>query len=118
LSGTYGAGLIWFLKNNLIEILINYWEYLVIYTIVLSLIGLFAIRLSRGHETSKHLLTVSVKWLIRFLGVILVYNASASPLSSLLMLFCLFFLYFFYALNKWVFGKLFSKKQDNKKKVN
>ena len=66
----------------------------------------------RGNDDSKHAMTVAVKWFIRSIGIVAIYNASASPMGSLFFLSVLAILYLVYAANKWVFSRFAGKKSS------
>lgn len=111
LSGGYGASAVYFLKNNLKEIMLHYWEFVLGYVVVMTLLGLLATRMIRGGADSKHFMVVVVKWLIRLLAVAAIFNATASPLGSLFSLVVLVVVYLAYELKKrW------SKSADKKVK--
>ena len=99
---TYGGTVTFLLQKNLKFIIITHWEFTVIYIIVFGLIGLFATRMMRQYEESKHILRVTVRWFIRILALILVYNSSASPFVSLAMILVFFIFYIIRALFKFV----------------
>lgn len=111
----YGAGLVWFIRNNLKMLLLTHWEFTMAYLGIFGVTGLLLTWLVRTNDRSKHLLVVFVKWLIRFAGVIAIYNSSASPWGSLVLLCFSAVIYVIYAFNKWVLSRLLkrkAKKQD------
>jgi predicted neutral ceramidase superfamily lipid hydrolase len=110
LTGGYGAAVVWYLKNNISSLLINYWEAVLAYSVASVAVGLFATRWMRKNEEKKHFLTVVVKWIIRLTGVVLVYNSFASPLVSAVALVVLALFYVLYSINKWIVRKVFAKK--------
>ena len=114
LTGSYGASLVWYLKNYLSKVIVNYWEYLLAYVIVFGFIGLFFTRMMRGNENTKHLYTVSVRWLIRLVSIVFLYNSFSSPFISLLIVFILMIFYIIYALHKWTLKKIFNKRNNKK----
>ena len=103
-SGSYIAGLVWFLRHNWLRIALHHWEYVLCYLALFAVIGIVYVQITRNDDDKKHRLKVGVKWFIRAVGVICVYNASSSPYGSLIFMCTLVFMYFTYALNKWVFG--------------
>lgn len=109
-TGSYAAGVVWFLKNNWQMLLLSYWEFVVVYIVLFLLLGLLLVRLVRGNEDSKHMYVVIVKWFIRITGAVLVYQSSSSPLGSILLITLLSLSYIIYSFHKWVITRLFTKK--------
>lgn len=101
LTGTY----IWTLKTNLKMLILNYWEYVLGYIVTMILSGIITIGITRSFESSKHILRISVKWILRLQGVILVYNAFSSPIISIFALSLLCVLYLIGAVMKSFGGK-------------
>ena len=59
------------------------------YIVLFLLLGLLLVRLIRGNKDRKHMYvvqTVIVKLFIRLSGAVLVYQASSSPLGSMLLI--------------------------------
>ena len=109
-TGSYAAGVIWFVKNNWQMLLLSYWEFIAVYIVLFMLLGLLLVRFVRGNEGSKHVFVVIVKWFIRLAGVILVYQSSSSPLGSMALISILSAIYVIYTFHKWTIAKLFAKK--------
>lgn len=114
-SGVYGAALLWYLRNNWHTLALHYWEYVLCYIVVSAVVGLVVVQILRKDERQKHQLVVVAKWIIRTVGVVLLYNASASPLGSLVLISTTTGLYIMYVVYKWVFSKLFGNVQSSKK---
>jgi len=108
---TYGGTVLYILQKNLKFIIIKHWEFFLIYIAVFGLIGLWATRMMRQYEESKHFLRVTVRWIIRALALILVYNSSASPLISLTMILVLSICYIIRAFFKFVGSSKKEKRQ-------
>jgi hypothetical protein len=96
LSGGYGLTVIWLMQKFLKTILLRYWEFAVLYVIIAALVGILFARMLRSFEETKHLVRVSVKWLLRMGGVVCIFNATASPFVSLLFMGSLFVAYVVY----------------------
>jgi hypothetical protein len=109
-GGGYGAGLVYLLRENFNTLLLQYWEVTMAYLVVSSCLGLYVTRLIRGNDVSKHSLTTAVKWFLRLIGTMLIYNAFPSPLVSILAVTVLAILYFFHMVGKWITGLLTKKK--------
>ena len=73
------------------------------------------IRFIRNMEGSKHFLRVSVKWLLRLCGIILIFNSTASPMLSLGALGILAVLYFGHLVSKSIRGRSDARGAKNKK---
>lgn len=58
----------------------------------------------RSDAKKKHSIAVAAKWVLRAVGVIVVYNSSASPLGAVLLLAVLLGVYVVYSLLKWAAG--------------
>lgn len=86
-STGYGAALIWFLRHNLSVVMLEYWEWVVTYLSVFCVLGLWWVWLVRSNEQSKENVQFVVNWVVRMIGIVAVYNGSASPLGSLLLIF-------------------------------
>lgn len=115
-SGVYGASLLWYLRHHWHTLALHYWEYVVGYITVSAVVGLVVVQIVRKDDLNKHKLIVAAKWVIRTLGAIMLYNASASPLGSLVIISIIGALYIVHAMYKWVFGRLFSKSDALKEK--
>ena len=116
-TGGYAAGVVWFLKNHWQMLLLSYWEFVIVYIVLFLLLGLLLVRLIRGNEDSKHMYvvqTVIVKLFIRLSGAVLVYQASSSPLGSMLLITLLSLSYIIYSFHKWVIARLVTKKIHKK----
>lgn len=82
LTGAYGASLVWFLQSYLSLILAEFWEFTAIYVLLFSFFGAWTVRYIRSNQHTKHVFRVMVKWMIRAVGLYLLFNASASPAVS------------------------------------
>lgn len=82
--------------------------------VLMTFVGLTFVRFVRNMEGSKHVLRVSVKWLLRFSGLVFIFNSSASPMISLYALCTLFVVYLGYVLLKSVRGSSKKKKMKDK----
>lgn len=109
-TGSYAAGVVWFVKNNWQMLLLSYWEFVIVYIVLFLLIGLLLVRLLRGNEDSKHIYVVIVKWFIRITGAVLVYQSSSSTLGSMLFIALLSLSYIIYSFHKWVIARLVTKR--------
>ena len=109
-TGSYAAGVVWFLKNNWQMLLLSYWEFVIVYIVLFLLMGLLLVRLLRGNEDSKHIYVVIVKWFIRLTGTVLVYQSSSSPLGSMLFIGLLSLSYTIYSFHKWVIARFVTKR--------
>lgn len=98
----YGAGIMYYLKNNIKQLLLNKLEYVLIYVSSMLVVGFIAIKLCLSRKDSKRSLRVGIKWLIRLAGITLLYNSTSSPLASVCILLICSLLYFFYSLVKLV----------------
>ena len=75
--------------------------------------GLMFVRFVRNMEGSKHLLRVSVKWLLRLSGTVFVWKSTASPMLSLSALGLLLFLYAVHAITKRPTDSIKKGKKEN-----
>ena len=80
---------------------------------LMTVAGLTFVRFIRNMEGSKHVLRVSVKWLLRLSGLIFIFNSSASPMLSLYALCTLFAAYLGYVLIKSMRGNPKKKKMKD-----
>ena len=115
-SGVYGASLLWYLRHHWHSLALHYWEYVLGYVVVSAVVGLVVVQIVRKDELQKHKLVVAAKWVIRTIGVVMLYNASASPLGSLVLISSTSAVYVAYVMYKWVFSRLISKAQTKKDK--
>jgi hypothetical protein len=99
---SYGASLIYFLREHFQALVLQYWEAVVAYITAAMILGLGFTRVVRGNEGSKHLLVVGVKWLIRIAATIVMYDAFSSSFMSLMAMGCIMAMYIVYLLTKWV----------------
>lgn len=113
-GGTYATSFIWFLNSRVKNLLILHSEYVAIYTIIMLTCGLIFTRFMRSFQSSKHAFRVCVKWLIRLVALVLLYNATSSPFVSLSILSISFVVYVIYSSLKWVENKI-SKRKTGKK---
>ena len=112
--GSYLATILYYLRTHFQESILQYWEIVLGYLATSSLLGLGFVRLVRSNETAKHFMVVVVKWCVRIIAVVLVYNSFASPLASLVALASLTICYIAYALQKWVVKGITGKKEKKK----
>ena len=84
------------------------------YVLLMTVIGLSFVRYIRNMEGSKHVLRVTVKWLLRLSGLVFIFNSSASPMLSLYALCTLFLLYLGHVVIKGVRGSSNRKKMKLK----
>lgn len=82
-AGGYGWGFLHLLKNHLASLLISQWELVLGYVIFTGLLGCICVSFIRGNEGTKHITRVAAKWLLRITAVMFIYNASASPSTSI-----------------------------------
>jgi len=99
---SYGAATIYFIKENLKLILINYWEFTLVYICFFGLLGIGATRWMRSNDDSKHMLIVTVRWIVRLIGIILIYNSTASPTIAMIYIISFCILYLIRTLFKFV----------------
>ena len=85
-SGVYATSLVWYLRTHWNTLILQYWEYVLGYMFVTGIIGLVYMQVLRNDDKMRHSIAVAVKWTLRTIGVITVYNASASPLGSVVLL--------------------------------
>jgi hypothetical protein len=96
----YSGLLVWFISSNIRGLVIDYWELSVFYVVAMLLLSLPVIKTVLTREKPRHIFRVGIKWMIRILGLSLLYNASSSPMvSQIIMMLCLIF-YFVYSLTK------------------
>ena len=100
LSGVYFTTLIWYIRINWHNIILQYWEYVCIYLVITSIIGIVTIQIYRNTPIYRHTIAVNVKWFIRILSTIILYNSTASPYASLTLLALVVLLYITYELFK------------------
>lgn len=109
LTGSYGFTLVWLARTYLRHALLQHWELFMVYVAVAAGAGLAFVRTMRSFGESKHILRISVKWLLRLVGVVLTFNASSSPFVSLLLMGLLFGGYAVYEATKNVARNAASK---------
>lgn len=102
---SYGAAIIYFIKENLKSILIHYWEFTLLYISFFGLLGIGATRWMRSYDESKHILMVTVRWIVRLIGLILIYNSTASPMISILYITSFVIIYMIRTFFKFVGSK-------------
>jgi hypothetical protein len=100
MTGTYGATLVWLTRTYLRQVLLQHWEFAAAYVVLAAGAGLGFVRTMRSFDESKHLVRVSVKWLLRLFGVVCAFNASSSPFVSLLWMGVLAVAYVAYEVTK------------------
>ncbi len=94
-TATYGWGLMHFMTSFLRQAMVLYWEFTLGYIVIMAICGVIFVRMLRANETTKHVYRVTAKWALRIIGVVFLYNSSASPLaaSANLLVFSLYYLY-------------------------
>lgn len=100
-SGVYATSLVWYLRIHWDTIVLQYWEFVLGYLFCSGVVGMVYMQVLRKDDQMKHNIAVAVKWALRSIGVIAVYNASSSPLGSVLLLAVLAVVYVVYAAVKW-----------------
>jgi len=75
----YFSALFAVLQSALRHLLVDYWELFSGYLIASSLMGGLSVRWFRGSDKTKHVYRVTTKWVMRFAGVVLLYNSTPSP---------------------------------------
>ena len=75
----------------------------------MALLGVFFIRYVRSAEHTKHATRTVVKWILRFIATLFIFNSTSSPAIALTYLFSLFTLYILYILQKSVVTKIFKQ---------
>ena len=101
LFSSYGGAVIWILRKNMKFLIITHWEFTLSYIVIFGLLGLGATRWMRSYDDTKHVLRVTVRWIIRILALILLYNSSASPLISITLILLFFVIYIIRTLLKF-----------------
>jgi NEMP family len=81
--GLYSYGLLYFLRETLQFLVTEFWEYVLGYIVVTLLAGIIFTNRVRSDDSWKHWFKVLIRWIIRIVGLSLVYWASASPRTSL-----------------------------------
>lgn len=107
----YGASVVYYLRHNMRSLMLMYWEWVLGYVALFTLLGFLWVRSVRSSESSKANVRSAVLWAIRSAGIIGIYNASASPMGSLVLLAVALTLYVLYAFNKHVLSQFQRKKQ-------
>lgn len=100
LSGVYLTSALWYLRQHWHDLVLRYWEYVLGYVAVSGILGVVAVQMQRNDAKDRHRLAVIVKWIIRAVGVTLLYNSTASPFGSLTLVGLTVLLYLTYALYK------------------
>lgn len=116
ITGSYGATIMWFLRTYFRSICLKYPEVGMVYIVSMIFSGLSFIRLLRKNDDLKHVLRVSVKWLLRLFGIVFIFNSTASPMISLLFLVVLFVFYIIHMISKWLNSRLMKEVKKIKKK--
>ena len=101
LFSSYGGAVVWILRKNMKFLIITHWEFTLSYIVIFGLLGLGATRWMRSYDDTKHVLRVTVRWIIRILALILLYNSSASPLISITLILLFFVIYIIRTLFKF-----------------
>jgi hypothetical protein len=86
ISGSYGWGLLHLLKHHLTYLLLKQWEVVMGYVVIMGGLGLLCVKLIRSNDNAKHTTRVGAKWMLRIIGIIFIYNSSASPSGSMAMI--------------------------------
>jgi hypothetical protein len=108
-TATYFTGFFWLFVDKLKVLMIKYSPFVIGYIIVSGVFGLISTKVIRGSSTFKRFYRVSVKWFLRMVGFINLYNSTASPLAALFLSFVLILIYFIYEYLKCVQKKKIKK---------
>jgi hypothetical protein len=100
LSGVYLSAAVWYLRSHWTQLVLHYWEYVLGYVVVTTIAGMVAVQIVRNDARDRHRLAVAVKWIIRLIAVVVLYNSTASPFGSLTLLSLTVLLYITYAMYK------------------
>lgn len=84
LLGAYGVSVIYFLRTHLRAMLLIYWEFTLLYVILMSTTGCFFVYMMRSRRESKNVFRVVGKHVARLVGLIALFHSSSSPLASTL----------------------------------
>jgi len=109
----YGASMIYYVRTNAKQLFLEHWEVCLGYIILSCTLGLGATQFARQSDTLKHSIIVLVKWFLRCIGLVFVYNAFASPLISLVSIVLLSIVYVIYEIYKF-FARVFSFRDTKK----
>ena len=90
----YGISVAWLIFYRIRELLMDYIEIVFIYCGTMAAIGFFFTSKLRSGE-NKPSFRLAVKFLIRFIALIVLYNSTASPMASLLTVFSSLVLFLF-----------------------
>ena len=82
-TGGYGWGLLYFIKNHLRYLILNNWEIVLGYVCFMGVVGFVAVSLIRSNDGSKQTTRVAAELILRITALFLIYNSSASPSASL-----------------------------------
>jgi NEMP family len=93
LVGGYGASVVWLLRSYMRTLLLKHWEFVFLYIGISGFTGVMFVAFMRRHEETKHFLRISAKWVLRLIGIVLVFNGSASPLVSTVYVLAVAFAY-------------------------
>lgn len=83
ITGGYGWGMLYFIKNHLRYLILNNWEIVLGYVCFMGLLGFVAVSLIRSNDGTKQTTRVAAELILRITALIFVYNSSASPSASL-----------------------------------
>jgi len=93
-TGGYVTSLMYFIRNSLSYVVLNYWEYLLGYFALMALIGCFMTMSLRSSKPAKMILRYSIDWVLNMVAALLFFHASPSPLVAL----CIVGMFFAYNL--------------------
>ena len=79
----YGISVAWLIFNRIRDLLMEYIEIVLMYCGIMAAIGVFFTSKLRSGE-NKSSFRLAVKFLIRFIALVVLYNSTASPMASLL----------------------------------
>ena len=89
----YGAGFFWFVLKRIKVIIFDYLELFLGYIALMATIGVYFTGRLRS-EDNKTSFRFAVKCMIRFLGLLFLYNSTPSPMASLITVFSTILLFF------------------------
>ena len=92
--GGYGISVAWLVFNRIRSLLMDYIEIVFIYCGIMAGVGIFFTSRLRSGE-NKPAFRLAVKFLIRFIALVVLYNSTASPMTSLLTVFSSLVLFLF-----------------------
>ena len=100
----YWASIVVFVKKHMSVLVLDYWEFVLAYVLVMAAIGLFCMRSLRSNENIKSGLRLGCKWSLRVASMIFIYNSTASPTGSVILLVLKMAMYAYYKVRKFIRG--------------